>query len=90
MCVCASARLCVCELGSCPTVDYVKGPTYQAGKVNREASVAHIKIAGLTDWLPLREASVASAIHKPVHCTMNHLTSRPQNRHFRFPLIIFL
>lgn len=37
-------------------------------RVDREASVPHIKTAGVTDRVPLRQASVVCTVHKSCHC----------------------
>ena len=51
-----------------PTVSYLKGCTYRAGAGDREASVPHIKTAGVTDRVPLLQASVVCTVHKSCHC----------------------
>lgn len=40
---------------------------------DREASVPHIKTAGVTDRVPLLQASVVCTVHKSCHCVKGHI-----------------
>lgn len=52
-----------------PTADYLKGCTYQPGAGgDREASVPHIKTAGVTDRVLLLQASAVCTVHKSSYC----------------------
>ncbi len=40
---------------------------------DREASVPHIKTAGVTDRVPLLQASMVCTVHKSCHCVKGHV-----------------
>lgn len=57
---------------------------------DREASVAHIKTAGVTDRVPLLEASEACTEHKPGHCIKGRHRGWPNsNLNPNVPLMFF-
>lgn len=55
------------------TVGLLKGCTYRVCAGDREASVPHIKTAGVTDRVPLVQASMVCTVHKSWHCVKGHV-----------------
>lgn len=57
---------------------------------HREASVPHIKTAGVTDRVPLLQACMVCTVHKSRHCVKGHVLDEQTLISIPITLLMFL